>query len=154
MTSRIILGVALAAGLALPFGAAPALAQTTAPAGTQAPATATNPSAEVEAHIDALRSELKITQAELPQWNAFAAVMRENAASMEQLYRQRSEQEATMNAVQILESYRAFARAHVRDLNRLVPAFKKLYASLSPEQQKTADAIFAAHAARAPGRAG
>lgn len=69
--------------------------------------------------------------------------MRENAAAMETLYRQRSQSTATMNAVQILESYRDFAKMHVADLDRLVSAFAKLYAVLSPEQQKMADALFA-----------
>ncbi|MGH7102913.1 MAG: Spy/CpxP family protein refolding chaperone [Acetobacteraceae bacterium] len=135
MVSRIIVSAVLAACLVLPFESSRVLAQT--------PANATAPSTEVEAHIKTLRTELAITQAEIPQWNAFAGVMRENAATMETIYQQRSQSAGTMNAVQILESYRDFAKMHVADLDRLVPAFAKLYAVLSPEQQKTADALFA-----------
>lgn len=135
MSSRMIIGAALALCFALPFEFRPVLAQAAATSATASPA--------VETHIKNLRTELGITAAETPQWNAFAAVMRENATAMETLYRQRSQNVASMNAVQILESYRDFAQMHVTDLDRLVPAFTKLYAVLSPEQQKTADALFA-----------
>lgn len=145
MASRTIIGAVLAASLALPLALHPALAQ---PA-----ATAAAPSARVEAHIKALRTELAITPAELPQWDAFTAVMRENAAAMETLYRARSERAGAMNAVQILESYRDFAKMHVADLDRLVPAFATLYAVLSSAQQKVADALFADRAAHKRGSA-
>ncbi len=144
MVSRIIMGALLAACLVVPFESSRVLAQ--APANTT-PANTTTASTEVEAHIKTLRTQLAITRAEIPQWNAFADVMRENAAAMETLYRQRSESTGTMNAVQILESYRDFAKMHLADLDRLVPAFTKLYAVLSPEQQKTADALFASRPA-------
>ncbi|MGH6675594.1 MAG: Spy/CpxP family protein refolding chaperone [Xanthobacteraceae bacterium] len=139
MVSRMIMGALLATCLVLPFESSRVLAQTAA--------NTTTASTDVEAHITTLRGELVITQAEIPQWNAFADVMRENAAAMETLYRQRSQSTGTMNAAQILESYRDFAKMHLADLDRLVPAFAKLYAVLSPEQQKTADALFASRPA-------
>ncbi|MGH7120614.1 MAG: Spy/CpxP family protein refolding chaperone [Acetobacteraceae bacterium] len=145
MASRVVIGALLAASIMLPLGVLPAVAQTAA--------TVTNPSSKVEAHIERLRTELGITPAEIPQWDAFAAVMRQNAAAMETLYRERSQSTGTMNAVQILESYRDFSRMHVADLDALVPAFAKLYAVLSPEQKQMADALFADRAAHRRGSA-
>ncbi len=139
MVPRIIMSALLAACLVLPFESSRVLAQ--------AATNATTSSTEVEAHIKSLQTELAITPAEMPQWTAFADVMRQNAATMQTLYQQRSQSTGTMNAVQILESYRDFAKMHVADLDRLVPAFAKLYAVLSPEQQKTADALFASRPA-------
>jgi hypothetical protein len=36
----------------------------------------------VEGRIAYLKAELKITEAQMPQWNAFADALRSNAASM------------------------------------------------------------------------
>lgn len=98
--------------------------------------------ARVEAHIVRLRAKLGITAAEMPQWDALAAVMRDNAQSMQRLYQKRTARIQHMNAVQVLESYRLFARLHVAALDRLVPAFRRLYAVLSPVQRRTADDLF------------
>lgn len=101
-----------------------------------------SPMARVEAHIVRLRAKLGITAAEMPQWDALAAVMRDNAQSMQRLYQKRTARIQHMNAVQVLESYRLFARLHVAALDRLVPAFRRLYAVLSPVQRRTADDLF------------
>ncbi|MDE2006257.1 MAG: Spy/CpxP family protein refolding chaperone [Rhodospirillales bacterium] len=111
--------------------------------------------ARVESHIAQLRDELHITAAEMPQWDALAATMRGNAASMQRLYQERSARLAHMDAPEILDSYRSFARAHVAALDRLVPAFRRLYAVLTPAQRRTADDLFqdraeAAGKAKAP----
>ncbi len=137
MASVLVFATALAA--------APALAQ---PAAHHPPP---NSAAQVDARLTHLRAQLAITPAERPQWDALAAVMRANATTMQQVYRQRSAEVAHMNAVQVLESYRAFARDHVAALDRLVPAFRQLYAVLSPAQRRTADDLFQDRA-RAAGR--
>jgi LTXXQ motif family protein len=147
MTPRFILCAALSAGLALPLGAAPVLAQGATLAAS--PAGMTNPSSDVEAHIASLRAELGITPAQVPEWDTFATVMRQNAAGIQQLYQSRLQNAAPMNAVETLTSYRDFARMHLADLDTLVPAFTKLYAVLSPDQQETADALFQNRAAAA-----
>ncbi len=110
------------------------------------------PMARVEAHIVRLRTQLGITAAETPQWDALATVMRDNAQSMQRLYQERTARIEHMNAVQVLESYRAFARLHVAALDRLVPAFRRLYAVLSPAQRRTADDLFQDRVQAAAGR--
>ncbi len=96
----------------------------------------------VEQRIAALRSKLKITPDETPTFDEFAGVMRDNAAHMETLLQQRRATLASATAVDDMKSYQGMAQAHVDDLNRLVPAFAKLYDTLSPEQKKLADQSF------------
>ena len=105
------------------------------------PATATPPN-RVEQRIQALHAQLKITDAEESLWAAVAQVMRDNAQAVGALARERHEK-ATMSAVDDLRSYQAIADAHAAGLAKLVPAFQALYAAMPPDQQKTADALFA-----------
>lgn len=108
--------------------------------------------AKVDAHIHHLRAKLKITAAQEPQWKALAAVMRENAQSMDQLYDQRTQNVSSMTAVEVLKSYRDFTKAHLTALNHLVPAFTKLYDVLSASQKQIADTLFQNRAIRATAR--
>lgn len=111
-----------------------------------------SPIARVDAHIARLHAQLGITANERPQWDALADVMRDNAESMQRMYRQRTARIAHMNAMQVLDSYRAFARLHVAALDRLVPAFRHLYAVLTPAQRRTADDLFQDRVQAAAGR--
>lgn len=98
--------------------------------------------AQVERRIAGLQRRLKVTAEEQPQWDAFAAVMRQNAAHVEALQHDRAEKVAAMNASQDMRSYAEVARAHADDLQRLAAAFDTLYAAMSPEQKATADRTF------------
>ncbi|MGO8917136.1 MAG: Spy/CpxP family protein refolding chaperone [Stellaceae bacterium] len=124
--------------------AAPAqLAQTTPPA---PPPAATkrprrSPVDRVEQRIKTLHDALAITPAQEPQWNAVAQAMRDEAQAMQQAIGQR-EQSPTMNAVDDLKAYEAIADVHAQGLQKLVPAFQTLYASLSDDQKTKADALF------------
>ena len=140
-----------AAVLAAAPVAAPATVPATAPATAQAPAPdarAPQPRldraglARVERHIAGLRRRLEITAAQQPQWDAFAAAMRQNAAHMEALQRDRAGRVASMTAPEDMRSYADVARAHADDLQRLLPAFDALYAAMTPEQKAAADRTF------------
>ena len=115
-------------------------------------------SARVEARIKQLHTQLGITQAQEPQWDQFAKVMRDNGSDMDKVLAERAQQFKSMNAVQDMESYQRVAEAHVRHLQKLVPAFQTLYDSMSPEQKQKADQVFRARSearaqgASAPGR--
>ncbi len=120
----------------------PARAQDAAPT---APAQAARPergATQVERRIAGLQRRLKITPDEQPQWDAFAAVMRQNAAHMETLQRERADKVAAMNASEDMRSYADVARAHADDLQRLAAAFDTLYAAMGSEQKSTADRTF------------
>lgn len=150
--------VAVAALLSLP---AAAWAQSQSPA-TQAatpppPAAAASPMANhpvagrnaeerVENRIKELHAQLRITPAEESQWNQFAEVMRDNARSMDQAFRDRAQSFESMNAVQNMQSYEKLAQAHAQDLGKLVPAFQQLYGVMPDQQKQLADQVFRANA--------
>jgi protein CpxP len=96
----------------------------------------------VDKRISDLHARLKITPDEQPTFDEFAGVMRENATHMDGLLQQRRSASAGATAVDDMKSYQTMAQAHVDDLNRLVPAFSKLYDALSPDQKKLADTSF------------
>lgn len=155
---RQLTGRLAPAALLFSLVAAPALAQNDAPAApAQAPAAAgtesqAHPPAQtprgrrlqshVEQRISDLHTRLKITPAEEPNWNAFAETMRQNADHMDQLMQQRAASQGKRNALDDMRSYAEMAQAHAEDMQRLVPAFEKLYDSLSPEQKQIADQTF------------
>ena len=102
----------------------------------------------VETRIKELHRKLKITAAQESQWNAFAQVMRENAQAVDVVLKERAENLHAMNAVEDLRSYEKLADAHADGLKKLVPAFETLYNTMSDDQKKTADAVFAKHEKR------
>jgi periplasmic protein CpxP/Spy len=126
-----------------------AFAQASAPAASgaamQPAASATAPTkreARVEERITQLHSSLKITSQQEDQWSKFADVMRENAHTMGDLYRQRIAQRDTMSALDDMKQYAQITQADADGTKRLVDAFEPLYTSLSPEQKKLADTAF------------
>jgi periplasmic protein CpxP/Spy len=144
-TSRSLLfAAALLAGAAA-VGLAPGLALAQA-----APAPATGspsvhharpfllPGQLVDGHIAFLKAELKITPAQEAQWQKVAAAMEENAAALDKAIGARAHKGA-VNAVERMETRAEFAKLRADNAERLLAAFKPLYASLSPEQQQRAD---------------
>lgn len=105
----------------------------------------------VESRIKSLHDHLKITSAQEPQWNAVAQVMRENAQSIDAVVQQRH-QTPDMTAIDDLKAYQAIQEVHIKNVQRLIPAFQTLYDTLSPEQKKAADDAFS-QARRGPRRA-
>lgn len=141
-----------AATVASPLAAAAAdlqLAQaaTTAPAASvpAAKPAAANP---VEARIQSLHDQLKITAAEEPQWNAVAQAMRDNAKSTGALIAERNKKAKTMSAVDDLRSYRAILQTHLDGIDKLTTAFEALYSAMPEAQKKVADAVFSRRPAR------
>jgi protein CpxP len=119
---------------------------------TSQPVSGKNMEERVENHIKQLHAQLQITPAEQPQWDQFAQVMRENARDMDQAFMQRAQQYATMNAMQNMQSYEQMAEAHVRHLQKLVPAFDNLYNAMPEQQKKLTDQVFRANAERRAAR--
>jgi periplasmic protein CpxP/Spy len=124
-------------------GAAPGAA-TTAPSSQAAVPNGQPQTLEqmAEQRITDLHQRLNITAKQQTSWDKFARVMRENARQLDQAYQQRAQQFDSMNAVEDMRSYAKIERMRARDVEKLVPAFQSLYASLSPEQKQTADALF------------
>lgn len=92
--------------------------------------------------IEDLHTSLQITAKQQPEWNKFARVMRENAKQLDQAYQQRAQQFNSMNAVENIHSYARIEQMRARDVEKLVPPFRSLYASLTPQQKQEADTLF------------
>ena len=96
----------------------------------------------VEGRIAFLKTELKITDAQLPLWNAFTQAARENAKAMEEMMqggRMGTSQSATLpDKLALREKMMA---AHLEALRKLKTAVDPLYAALSGAQKKTADTL-------------
>ena len=149
LAATALLGVLVAA--APTYAQTPSPAPTTA-APTAAPAHKTPAKAAakpmtreewVEAQIVAQHRALKITADQEPKWAAFAQVMRDNAQKLDMLHQQRRDNRSSMSAVDDLRSYRDIAQARAEEAQTLVSAFESLYDSMTPDQKKNADTVFA-----------
>ena len=145
------LAAALLAGVAA-VGLTPALAQTASgPANTgAAPSEARHherarmPGPFVDGRIAFFKTELKITPAQEAQWKPVEAAMRENAKALDQTIATARQNRTDTNAIQRLELRDQFAKVRADNDARFLAAFKPLYGSLSPEQQKMADQMIGA----------
>jgi len=151
---------------------APTMPQATAPSATSGPsgtihkampaqssrtaATGRQPgetmSSLVERRIADLHSKLHITSDQSAKWDQFAQVMRDNAKQMDQAYQQRAEKFSSMSAVDNMQSFAQIEQQRAQDMQKLLPAFQTLYASLSDQQKKTADDLFRNYAQNAQAR--
>jgi protein CpxP len=117
------------------------------------PVSGKNAEERVQRRIKELHSQLQITPAEETQWNEFAQVMRGNARDMDQAFMQRAQQFPRMNAAQNMQSYEQLSREHAQRVEKLVPAFQKLYDAMTDRQKRLADQVFRANAEKHMGRA-
>jgi hypothetical protein len=93
--------------------------------------------------IKELHAKLRITSELEPKWAAVAQVMQTNAGKIDELTTQRSQNLRTMTAVDDLKSYRDIEQARANGAQTLITAFQDLYDSMTPEQKKNADTVFA-----------
>jgi hypothetical protein len=99
----------------------------------------------VEARIKELHTKLMITPEQEEAWNGVAQAMRDDAKTMEELIKARTENASTMTAVDDLKSYGEIAQAHADGLKNFTSVFEPLYAGMSDAQKKTADTLFRHH---------
>ncbi len=128
-----------------------AAAQTPPAAGSSAPAAKEPASRQgkegpgIDALIDHLHDSFKVTPQQETLWQNVAKVMRENALTLSNLAKARSEHAKTATAVDDLKSYAEISEAHAAGTKRLIKVFQTLYDSMSPEQKSAADAEFRDH---------
>ena len=135
----------------LPAQSNPGATQLVAPAATAAPALAQTESqmqTATEQRISGLQAQLAITPAQMPQWTAFAQVMRENAQTTDALFRKRAAGVQSMNAAENMQSYAQLSRAYGDGNEKLAAAFQASYAMLSDQQKQAADTLFRQQAAQ------
>ena len=98
----------------------------------------------VEGQLAYMKTELRITAAQEPQWNVFADVFRANKEKQYQSCRIAQEQSRSMMSASLPESMKIKEDQLSEQLEALRgfdAALQPLYASLTKEQKKTADEI-------------
>ncbi len=95
-----------------------------------------------EAQIKQLEGALNITEAQKELWNNLTRVMRENAKEIDAFTKERAENAKTMNAVERLKFHSQITKAQLDQLEKLIPPFEALYASLSDRQKNITDKVF------------
>jgi hypothetical protein len=96
----------------------------------------------VEGRIAFYKTELKITDAEMPLWNAVADAMRASAkdtAAMMPMMQSMMQPSGTVP--EKLAAREKAMTAHLEALRKLKAAVEPLYAALSDDQKKTADQL-------------
>ena len=131
--TRTLSAVLVAASLAV---AVPALAQ--APAGG-------GHNNGLETRISDLHQKLQITPAQEKKWAAVAKVMQENAEAGRKMVEEKRQDAETKTAVADLNAYADVAELHAKNTRKLAKVFASLYDAMSPDQKKTADAVFLEH---------
>lgn len=110
------------------------------PGGGFGPGTAAGPVAHQEARLAFLKSELKITAAQEPAWEAYAKQAKAQAEAMETF---RTQPPAIAQTTpERLEQRADFAKQRAEQIKAASAAVKDLYAVLTPEQKATADRYF------------
>ncbi len=95
-----------------------------------------------EVRIDELHTALNITAAQEELWNNVAQVMRDNAKTMDTLIAARKNAKP-MNAVEGFKSYGEIQDAQAAGIKKFIPVFEALYNSMSDDQKKNVDIVFA-----------
>jgi hypothetical protein len=103
------------------------------------------PFQHIEGQIAFYKAELKITDAQAPQWTAFADALRSNAARLQQSIAQASEAKGVVAAPEQMERRIAMLGAQLEMMKGLQAVATPLYAVLSDDQKKTADELMAEH---------
>ena len=93
----------------------------------------------VEGRIAYQKAELAITDAQLPQWNAVAAVLRLNSKTMQDGMAKMAKDGMPTTAPAKGDMMVTMMSERLEGMKKLGEANKALYAVLTPDQRKTAD---------------
>jgi hypothetical protein len=95
----------------------------------------------VEGRVAFLKAELKITDAQLPQWNGFAQAVRDNATAMQGMQGGMMVMNQAATLPDKLAAREKIMSARLEAVRKFKAAAEPLYAALSTDQKKTADEI-------------
>jgi len=95
----------------------------------------------VEGRLAFLKTELKITDAQLPLWNGVADAIRASAKSVSEMSGPMMGGMHTGTLPEKLAAREKMMTAHLEALRKFKAAVDPLYAALSDEQKKTADEL-------------
>ena len=107
---------------------------------------AMRPFRRIEGQLAYYRAELRITDAQAPQWNAFADAVRARSDQLRQAVMQAMQPAAQpATAPQQIDRRIALLSAQLDAMRAVSAAAGPLYAVLSEEQRRTADELMAEH---------
>jgi hypothetical protein len=95
----------------------------------------------VEGRLAFIKAELKITDAQTPQWDAFAASVHVNAKSMSDMHQSMAARQGAATLPERLAQEDKVLTEQLAALKNTEEALDKLYGVLSADQQKLADGI-------------
>jgi hypothetical protein len=99
-------------------------------------------SQHLEGRLAFIKAELKITDAQAAQWNAFADAARGNANSMSEMRRSMMSGQPALSTLPDRLAFEDKAvTAHLAALKKTEEAVAKLYGVLTDDQKKVADTI-------------
>ncbi|HYG84802.1 MAG TPA: Spy/CpxP family protein refolding chaperone [Azospirillum sp.] len=101
------------------------------------------PFEHLEGRIAFLKAELKITDAQAPQWTAFADALRTSAKAHQGMVERSSKASAPATWLDRLALQQTALSVRLESLKALETAAKPLYAALTAEQKILADRLFA-----------
>jgi hypothetical protein len=99
------------------------------------------PFEHVEGRLAFLKTELKITDAQTPQWDAFADALRAIAKTHQAMHEQMTKGDMPSSWPERLAFQQKALSTRLNSLNALEAAAKPLYVSLTDEQRKLADQL-------------
>ena len=103
---------------------------------------ATGMSEHVEGRLAFLKTELKITDAQLPLWNSFAQAVRDNAKAMgSMMHGGVTGMNQSVTLPEKIAIRERMMTAHLEALRKLKTAVDPLYAAFTDEQKKAADQL-------------
>ncbi len=152
LASALLAGAGVVSAQAPAAGANPPSAS--GPRGPEHRPAFTRPTERVEARLAYVKTALKITPAQEPQWNAYANFVRKSAQDVEQRFEARRTSAPAAgapgargprgprpNAIERLERQQQFMAEGSKRIGDLIAVEKPLYESLSAEQRQTADTV-------------
>jgi hypothetical protein len=96
----------------------------------------------IEGRLAFMRAELKITDAQMPQWNKVADAIRTSAKSMnDRMQAMMSADQKAGTLLERLDVHEQFMTARLEEIKQMKGALQELYAVLSEEQKKEANAL-------------
>ena len=102
------------------------------------------PSERIEARLAFIKTALNITDAQGPQWNALATVMRKQAKDQDaEITAMRAYRDQNFTAIDRIEHRQKALATRAAALTELLGAAKPLYAVLSDQQKQMADELLA-----------
>jgi hypothetical protein len=99
------------------------------------------PFEHIEGRIAFLKTEIKITEAQTPQWNAFTDALRANAKAHQAMHEQMTKDGMPSSWPERLAVQQKALSARLDSLKSLEAAAKPLYAVLTDQQKKLADQL-------------